>query len=139
MLYSFFYKLLHYKVNILISGSRLLIKDKTNNIFVWMKFLVIILVGHILIDFLGNGVRLVRFFYPFMKEAFLFHIINKFNVLFILFLLVSLFITLFNSKKRRWGSIFLLIIFIYFGALTASKLQLEYSLQEKYNNEILLY
>jgi hypothetical protein len=63
---------------------------------VWLIFSLIILFGHIFIDFIGNGAEL---FYPFIKDEFEYTIINKIDLLFIAILMTS-FILLFFYKKK---------------------------------------
>lgn len=98
----------------------------------WVKMTVIILVGHLFIDFIGNGARLL---YPFHKEEYIFSIISKLDFIFILFLAISFLLVFFHPKKNIVATVCLIAIAVYFSSLTYSKLQLEYTLKEKYNNE----
>lgn len=106
--------------------------ERTNLLITWIKLTTIILVGHLLIDFIGNGARLL---YPFYKEEYIFSIISKLDFIFILFLAISFLVVFFHPKKNMVATICLITITVYFSFLTYSKMQLEYTLKEKYNNE----
>lgn len=106
---------------------------KEENLFMdWIKFSTIILIGHLFIDFIGNGARLL---YPFVKEEFIFSIISKLDFVFIMFLAIFLVIVFIYPRKKEAAVVCLITILMYFSSLTVSKIQLEYSLKEKYKSE----
>lgn len=105
---------------------------KENSFMDWIKFSIIILIGHLFIDYIGNGARLL---YPFVKEEFIFSIISKLDFVFIVFLAIFLIIVFMYPKKKESVLVCLIIITMYFSFLTLSKIQLEYSLKEKYKSE----
>ncbi|SDO72580.1 hypothetical protein [Halobacillus aidingensis] len=103
------------------------------NFFIyWIKLSTIILIGHLFIDFIGNGARLL---YPFVKEEFIFSIVSKLDFIFIMFLALFMVVVLITPKKKGTAFVCLMIILMYFSSLTVSKIQLEYSLKEKYKSE----
>jgi hypothetical protein len=99
---------------------------------VWMIFSLIILFGHIFIDFIGNGAEL---FYPFIKDEFEYTIINKIDLLFIAILMTSFILLFFYKKKTAIVITSLSIIGLYLGALTVSKMHLEYTLKKEFKDE----
>ena len=110
-----------------------LIKKESHSLFTdWIKFSTIIFIGHLFIDFIGNGARLL---YPFVKEEFIFSIISKLDFVFIMFLAISLIIVFIHPKRKESALVCIITIFMYFSFLTVSKIQLEYSLKEKYQSE----
>ncbi|RWZ60606.1 hypothetical protein EQV77_04740 [Halobacillus fulvus] len=106
---------------------------KGKNFFIcWIKLSTIIFIGHLFIDFIGNGARLL---YPFVKEEFIFSIVSKLDFIFIMFLALFMVLILITPKKKGTAFVCLMTILMYFSSLTVSKIQLEYSLKEKYKNE----
>ncbi|RSL28926.1 metal-dependent hydrolase [Salibacterium salarium] len=98
----------------------------------WFTFSLTVLVGHILIDYLGNG---VAFLYPFVKEEFEFHIVYGMDVLIIFVLLLALSIGVFYSKGKRFVIMGVLIVTLYLMGLGFSKIQLEQALENQYQRE----
>ncbi|MYL29698.1 hypothetical protein GLW03_07670 [Halobacillus halophilus] len=105
---------------------------KENSFMDWIKFSIIIIIGHLFIDYIGNGARLL---YPFVKEEFIFSIISKLDFVFIVFLAIFLITVFIYPKKKESVLVCLIFITMYFSFLTLSKIQLEYSLKEKYKSE----
>ena len=85
--------------------------------------------SHIFIDFIGNGVAL---FYPFITKEYDFNIIHDDLLLYIL--LIATIITIFYRKGKLVILSSLLIVALYLGALTVSKLQLEQALNQQYKD-----
>ncbi|RKL65077.1 hypothetical protein CR203_22685 [Salipaludibacillus neizhouensis] len=113
----------------------LLYSIKNKNIKItksWFVFTLVILFGHIFIDYIGNGVRL---FYPFVREEFEFSLIMKLNFFIILFLVLSLVFVFFNKKSKSIGIASLSVLLLLFSILTVSKIHLEHSLNEEYKSE----
>ncbi|WP_345240569.1 metal-dependent hydrolase [Pontibacillus salipaludis] len=97
--------------------------------YVSLKFTAVVLIGHIAIDYLGNGVQLLA---PFSQKEFEFHIIRSLD----LPLLALLCLTVLGSFwRKRVATIGFILILVYFTTFSWSKLQLEASLQEKYEGE----
>ena len=83
--------------------------------------------SHIFIDFIGNGVAL---FYPFITKEYDFHIIQ--DELFLYILSVATIIAVFYRKGKLVILSSLLIVALYLGVLTYSKIQLQQTLKSEY-------
>ncbi|ACJ32537.1 metal-dependent hydrolase [Anoxybacillus flavithermus] len=99
---------------------------------VWLVFSLIILFGHLLLDFIDNGVEL---FYPFIKDDFDYTLINKIDLLFIVILITSFTLLFFYKKKTIIVITSLSIIGLYLGALIFSKMHLEYTLKKEFKDQ----
>ncbi|OIJ20712.1 hypothetical protein BKP45_08710 [Anaerobacillus alkalidiazotrophicus] len=108
---------------------RKLIKD-FSFLKTWITFSTTVLIGHIFIDYIGNG---VAFLYPFKKNEFDFHIISSIDLIIIITLLLSVIICFFNRKGKTVILIGTIIICSYFSILSISKVQLERTLKSKYD------
>ncbi|MYL34287.1 hypothetical protein GLW05_11830 [Pontibacillus yanchengensis] len=97
----------------------------------WIIFSITVLIGHIYIDYIGNGIALL---FPIVKKDFNFHIIPSLDLMIITTLFTTLIIGLFHNKSKGIILLGALIISLYFCLLTASKIQLEHTLREKFNN-----
>ncbi len=96
----------------------------------WVIFSITVLIGHIFIDYIGNG---VAFLFPFVRSEFDFHIIAIVDFIIIVTLLISVIIGFFNKKGKAIILIGTIIICLYFGFLSISKVQLEHTLKSKYD------
>ncbi|SDQ80956.1 metal-dependent hydrolase [Virgibacillus salinus] len=96
----------------------------------WIVFSITVLIGHIFIDYIGNG---VAFLFPFAKREFDFHIIASVDFIIIITLLISVVIGFFNKKGKAIILIGTIIICLCFGFLSISKVQLEHTLKSKYD------
>lgn len=87
--------------------------------------------SHIFIDFIGNGVAL---FYPFITKEYDFHIIQ--DGLFLYILSIATIIAIFYRKGGKLVILSsLLIVALYLGALTYSKIQLQQTLYSEYKED----
>ncbi|WP_158738752.1 metal-dependent hydrolase [Alteribacillus sp. YIM 98480] len=98
----------------------------------WSIFSLTVFVGHILIDYIGNG---VAFLYPFAKEEFEFHIVHSMDAVIIFVLLFALSVGIFNSKGKRFILTGVLVVTLYLAGLVVSKIQLEQALENQYQRE----
>lgn len=100
----------------------------------WGIFSLIVLVGHLFIDYIGNG---VAFLYPIHKEEFSLSIIARTDEFIFFTLLAIVLIALVYRKGKMIVLTGLLLISLYIGGLIVSKLQLEHALKQQYeDNEI---
>lgn len=96
----------------------------------WLNVSLTLIISHVLLDYLGNGVAL---FYPFIKEEYIFHIINHESLLLIFLLLgVGLY---FIFKKRSLMISFLITFTTVLVLIGMSKLYLEHRLQKQFGKE----
>ncbi|MYL35652.1 hypothetical protein GLW05_18915 [Pontibacillus yanchengensis] len=72
--------------------------------------------------------------FPILKKDFNFHIIPSLDLIIITTLLTTLIIGLFHNKSKAIILLGALTISLYLCLLTASKIQLEHTLIEEYNN-----
>jgi hypothetical protein len=98
----------------------------------WFTFSLCVILGHIFIDYLGNGVAL---FYPFIEEDFDFSIIKRVDNLILYTLLLTVITGFFFRKGKIIILSGLLIVSLYFGILSFSKIQLQQALKDKYKDE----
>lgn len=98
------------------------------------------LIGHIFIDYIGNGTVL---FYPFTQEEFSLDLINGEEIILWVIILVGIILSIFNKHSRKIILISSIIAFIYIGVLGFSKYvtyqQLESIYKEDKPNQILVY
>ncbi|MBO8157207.1 MAG: metal-dependent hydrolase [Bacillaceae bacterium] len=98
----------------------------------WLVFSLTVLFGHIMIDYIGNGVAL---FYPFIKGEYSFSIMMSYSY----FVMVTLFIGILAGIFYRRGRLFILasiiLISLYFGGLSVSKMILEETLKKQYQSD----
>ncbi|MGD6831223.1 metal-dependent hydrolase [Sutcliffiella halmapala] len=83
--------------------------------------------SHIFIDYIGNGVALL---YPFVTKEYGFHIIH--DELFLYILSIASIIAIFYRKGKLVILSSLLIVALYLGILSYSKIQLHQTLKSKY-------
>lgn len=113
----------------------------TRKIFIYIPavklwiVLSISVLSHIFIDYIGNGVAI---FYPFVTKEYGFYIINDNLLLYIL--LIASVIAVFYRKGKAFVLSSLLIVALFLGVLTYSKLKLQQTLKNKFydENEIIL-
>lgn len=86
--------------------------------------------SHVFIDYIGNGVAL---FYPFITKEYDFHIIQ--DDLFLYILSIATIIAIFYRKGKLVILSSLLIVALYLGGLTYSKIQLQQTLKSKYKED----
>ncbi|WP_202081290.1 metal-dependent hydrolase [Caldalkalibacillus salinus] len=110
---------------------RIFIKD-FSFVKTFITFSITVLMGHIFIDYIGNG---VAFLFPFVKREFDFHIIASVDFVMIITLLISVIIGLFHHKGRVMILTGSILICLYLGLLSTSKVQLEHTLKNKYGAE----
>lgn len=96
----------------------------------WVIFSITVLFGHIFIDFLGNG---VAFLFPFIESEFDFHIIASVDLVITIILFTSVTMGLLYKKGKSIILVGALVILLYCGFLSISKLQLERTLEDRYN------
>ncbi|MBP3951780.1 metal-dependent hydrolase [Bacillus suaedae] len=108
---------------------RIFIKD-FSFVKTWFIFSITVLIGHIFIDYIGNG---VAFLFPFVKSEFDFHIIASVDFIITTTLLISVIIGFLNKKGKAIILMGTIIICLYFGFLSISKVQLEHTLKSKYD------
>lgn len=106
----------------------------------WLAMTLTVIFGHLLVDFLGNG---IAFLYPFIKTEFYFHIIRDKDYLIYTLLLFAIIITMLKGKWRKFVFIIIILLLVsYIGFRTYSKLTLYDVLQrhyKAYNAEIIIY
>jgi hypothetical protein len=100
------------------------------SVFKLWVILSISVLSHIFIDYLGNGVTL---FYPFVTKEYDFHIIQ--DDLFLYILSITAIIAIFNRKGKLVILSSLLVVALYLGILTYSKIQLQQTLKSKYEED----
>ncbi|TFD94427.1 hypothetical protein [Jeotgalibacillus sp. R-1-5s-1] len=99
---------------------------------VMVMFSFILIIGHIMLDFFGNGAHL---FYPFSEEDLNFSIIDKFDLTLIVYLLILTTVVIKFNLNRQILFVGLLLLVIFSGLSAVSKLQLEKQLSKEYNDE----
>ncbi|QUW23621.1 metal-dependent hydrolase [Sporosarcina sp. Marseille-Q4063] len=98
----------------------------------WFMFTLTVLIGHLFIDYIGNGVAL---FYPMIQKEFGFSIVGS-NDSFILFtLLITIIIGIFYRKGKLVVLTGILVVSLYLGGLSFSKIQLQQTLEKQYEND----
>lgn len=97
----------------------------------WL-ILSICVFSHLFIDFIGNGVAP---FYPFIKTESDFFIVNRNDAVLLITLTTALIIGAFTRRRRRIFLSGLILVALYLGGLSFSKLQLQHALEKKYRNE----
>lgn len=98
----------------------------------WFIFSLTVLIGHIFIDYVGNG---VSFLLPLTQEEFSFSVIRR-NDEFVLYtLLVAVLIGLFYRKGKLVFLTGIIIVSLYLGGLSVSKIQLEQALNKQYQSD----
>lgn len=95
----------------------------------WLVLSISVL-SHIFIDFIGNGVAL---FYPLITKEYDFYIIR--DDLFLFILSIAILIAIFYRKGKLVILSSLLIVALYIGALTYSKIQLQQTLKSEYKED----
>lgn len=98
----------------------------------WLVLSISVL-SHIFIDFIGNGVAL---FYPLITKEYDFYIIR--DDLFLFILSIAIIFAIFYRKGKLMILSSLLIVALYIGALTYSKIQLQQTLESGYKDDITL-
>lgn len=98
----------------------------------WGVFSLSVLVGHIFIDYIGNG---VAFLYPVTTKEYSFSIITRTDEFVLYTLLVVVLIGLLYRKGKMIILTGIIIISLYLGGLTVSKFQLEQALREQFGEE----
>ena len=83
--------------------------------------------SHIFIDYIGNGVAL---FYPFLTKEYDFHIIE--DDIFLYILSITAIIAVIYRKGKLVVLSSLLVVAIYLGVLTYSKIQLQQTIKSEY-------
>ena len=101
----------------------------------WGIFSLSVLIGHIFVDYIGNGVAL---FYPILKKEYSLNLIVSTDNFILYLLLILLLICLFYKKGKTILLAGILMIALYLGGLTASKYYLEKTLKQQYENIDLL-
>ncbi|MCP3027109.1 metal-dependent hydrolase [Halobacillus sp. A5] len=109
-------------------GFRILMR-KVPFLQAWGAFAAAVIIGHIFIDLIGNGVAP---FYPFEKSEYDFHIISRLDVVMLLTLLATA-VVFFITCRRAIVLSGVMIICIYLGILSVSKVQLEQLLHTEYS------
>lgn len=97
----------------------------------WISITLTIIISHIVIDYLGNGVALM---YPLVKTEYSFHIIEH-DYYIVLFLLVGLLFNIIFKKSKKIIPIFLISLFLLFFFIGISKLKLDYTLNNQFKSE----
>ena len=102
----------------------------------WILWLAcsISVLSHIFIDFIGNG---VAFLFPFSQAEFDFYIITDNHFVFFL-LPISMIVALIYKRDKIVILSSLLIIVIFFGILSYSKIQLEQELKKRYQADSII-
>ncbi|KIP20412.1 metal-dependent hydrolase [Anoxybacillus ayderensis] len=98
----------------------------------WLIFSLIILFGHLLLDFIDNGAEL---FYPFVRDSIDYTLINKIDLIFIAILMTSFILLFFYKKKIIFVITSFSIIALYLGILIVSKEYLEYNLRKEFKDQ----
>ncbi|MCM3711102.1 metal-dependent hydrolase [Sporosarcina luteola] len=112
---------------IMLITRKLLLEISVVKLWFVLSFSVL---SHIFIDFIGNGVALL---YPLITKEYAFHIIR--DDLFLYILLIALIIAIFYSKGKLVILSSLLIVALYLGVLTYSKIQLQQTLKSEYKED----
>ncbi|MEH7239483.1 metal-dependent hydrolase [Bacillus sp. JJ1562] len=98
----------------------------------WGIFSLIVLVGHIFIDYIGNG---VAFLYPITHKEYSLSIITRTDEFVLYTLLFVVLIGLFYRKGKMIILTGMIIISLYLCGLTVSKFHLENTLKTQYEGE----
>ena len=98
----------------------------------WGIFSLIVLVGHIFIDYIGNG---VAFLYPLINKEYSLSIISRTDEFVLFILLFVVLLGLFYGKGKMIILTGMIIISLYLCGLTVSKFHLENTLEKQYEGE----
>lgn len=99
---------------------------QTSFIRIWMAVALTIILAHLLLDFLGNGVEIL---YPIVPDEYAFHIISDERVITI-FLSVGLLCGLLTKYTKTVLLSFLVVLCLFLGYVGYSKVQLEQSVSQ---------
>ncbi|MEQ6376353.1 hypothetical protein RZN25_05870 [Bacillaceae bacterium S4-13-56] len=98
----------------------------------WGIFSLTVLVGHIFIDYIGNG---VAFLYPIIHKEYSLSVITRTDEFILYTLLIVVLIGLFYRKGKIIILTGIIIISLYLGGLTVSKFNLEQALKKQYEDD----
>ncbi|MFD1020614.1 metal-dependent hydrolase [Thalassobacillus hwangdonensis] len=101
----------------------------------WLIFTFIVIIGHLFIDYIGNGLAL---FFPFVRSEFDFHIIPSIDFFSLTILLIMFPLTFYFKKGKAIFITGLATIDLYLIILSVSKVQLEHELHQEYEGIELL-
>jgi hypothetical protein len=97
----------------------------------WLMFSVSVL-SHLIIDYIGNG---VAFVYPFTQKEFDFSIVSRNDAIILYTLFIALIIGMFFRKGKVVVLAGILVVSLYLGGLSFSKIQLQQALERQYQSE----